>query len=60
MAFRRLLPRNYTRDHLEMRLDNMALEFQRTHDKRIVRKISALSRLLARMSGPLPNRRNYH
>ena len=60
MAVRLTFPRKYTRAQIEWRMDELALQFQRTHDPKIVRKLSNLTRLLARMEGRLPYRKDYH
>jgi hypothetical protein len=39
-------------------MDELALQFQRTHDKKIIAQIFALSRLLARMKDRMPDRKN--
>ena len=49
MPIRFILPKKFTRDQIEVRMDELAIQFQRTHDKKIMAQISALSRLLARM-----------
>ena len=41
-------------------MDELAIEFQRTANKKIIRKILALNRLLTRMSKPPLNRKDDH
>ena len=50
MPIQFILPKKFTRDQIEVRMDELAIQFQRTHDKKILAQISALSRLLARMN----------
>jgi hypothetical protein len=51
MPIQFILPKKFTRAQIEWRMDDLALQFQRTRDKKIMDQISALSRLLARMDG---------
>jgi len=60
MAIRLSFPRKYDRQQIEWRMDELSLQFQRTPHVKIIRKISALSRLLARMDGRLPHRDKFH
>ena len=59
MVTRSLFPKKFTREQVEWRMDELAIEFQRTRDMRVIRKISALNRLLARMAAPDTKRKNY-
>ena len=43
------LPKRFTRAQLEWRMDELALKFQRTHDRKLIARIENLSRALARM-----------
>jgi len=47
MVTRLTFPRKYTRQQIEGRMDELSLQFQRTPHVKIIRKISALNRLLA-------------
>jgi hypothetical protein len=49
MAVRVILRRNYTRADVEWRMDQLALQYQQTHDKKIIRKVLALGRVLRKM-----------
>jgi hypothetical protein len=49
MPIQFILPKKFTRDHIEWRVDELALQFQGTKDKKIIAQIAALSRLLAKM-----------
>jgi hypothetical protein len=51
MPIQFILPKKFTRAQIEWRMDDLALQFQRTRDKKIMDQISALRRLLARMDG---------
>ena len=42
-------PKRFTRGQIEWRMDELALQFQRTHDKKLITVIANLSRVLARM-----------
>jgi hypothetical protein len=55
MAIQFLLPKKFTRAEIEWHVDELALKFQRTNDKKIIAQISALSRLLAKMDGQVPD-----
>jgi hypothetical protein len=56
MATRLTFPRKFSRAQIEWRMDEIELQFQRTRVEKLIRKLSALSRLLARMDGRLPFR----
>jgi hypothetical protein len=51
MVVQFFLPRKFTRAEIEWHVDELALKFQRTTDKKILAQISALTRLLAKMEG---------
>jgi hypothetical protein len=55
MAVQFFLPKKFTRADIEWHVDELALKFQRTTDKKIIAQISALTRLLAKMDGPVPD-----
>jgi hypothetical protein len=44
-----ILPKKFTRAQIEWRVDELALQFQGTKDKKLLAQIAALNRLLARM-----------
>jgi hypothetical protein len=44
-----ILPKKFTRAQIEWRVDELALRFQGTKDKKLLAQIAALNRLLARM-----------
>ena len=52
-----ILPKKFSREQIEVRMDELAVQFQRTGDKKWVAQISALSRLLARMKDRDPKQR---
>jgi hypothetical protein len=49
MPIQFILPKKFTRAQIEWRVDELALRFQGTKDKKIIAQIAALNRLLARM-----------
>ena len=49
MPIRFILPKRFTRAQIEWRMDELTLQFQRTHDKKLITEIADLSRMLARM-----------
>jgi hypothetical protein len=49
MPIQFILPRKFTRAQIEWRMDELALQFQGTRDKKIIAQIAALNRVLARM-----------
>jgi hypothetical protein len=51
MPIQFILPKKFTRSEIEWRMDELAIEIQRTHDKKTVAQILALSRLRAKMDG---------
>lgn len=44
-----ILPKKFTRAQIEWRVDELALRFQGTKNKKLLAQIAALNRLLARM-----------
>jgi hypothetical protein len=44
-----VLPKKFTRAQIECRVDELALQFQGTKEKKLLAQIAALNRLLARM-----------
>jgi primosomal protein N'' len=44
-----VLPKKFTRAQIEWRVDELALQFQGTKDKKLLAQIAALNRVLARM-----------
>ena len=49
MPIQFILPKKFTRAQIEWRVDELALRFQGTKDKKIIAQIAALNRLLTRM-----------
>ena len=49
MPIQFLLPKKFTRAQIEWRVDELTLQFQGTKDKKIIARIAALNRVLARM-----------
>jgi len=49
MPIRFVLPKKFTRDQIEWRVDQLVLQFQGTKDKKLIAQIAALNRLLAQM-----------
>lgn len=49
MPIQFVLPKKFTRAQIEWRVDELALQFQGTKDKKLLQQIAALNRLLARM-----------
>jgi hypothetical protein len=49
MAIQFILPKKFTRAQIEWRVDELALQFQGTKDKKILAQIAALNRVLAKM-----------
>jgi hypothetical protein len=49
MPIQFILPKKFTRAQIESRVDELALQFQGTKDKKIIAQIAALNRVLARM-----------
>lgn len=49
MPIQFILPKKFTRAQIEWRMDELALKFQGTKDKKIIAQIAALNRLLAKM-----------
>lgn len=50
-----ILTRKFTRVQIVWRIDELAIKSQRTQDKKIMARISALSRLLAKLDGRVPD-----
>ena len=44
-----ILPKKFTRAQVELRVDELSLQFQGTKDKKLIAQIAALNRVLARM-----------
>jgi len=55
MPIQFILPKQFTRAQIEWRVDELALQFQGTKDKKIIAQIAALNRLLARMDARSAN-----
>jgi hypothetical protein len=49
MPIQFILPKKFTRAQIEWRMDEMALQFQGTKDKKLIAQIAALNRLIAKM-----------
>ena len=49
MPIQFILPKKFTRDQIEWRMDELALQFQGTKDRKIIAQIAALNRLVAKM-----------
>lgn len=47
MPIQFILPKKFTRAQIEWRVDELALQFQGTKDKKIIAQIAALNRVLA-------------
>ena len=60
MVMRNTSTRKYTRRQIEVRMDRLAIKYQQNPDPEIVRELSTLSRMLARMDGRLRPSRTYH
>jgi hypothetical protein len=52
MPIQFILPKKFTRAQIEWRVDELALQFQGTKDKKILAQIAALNRVLAKMDAP--------
>lgn len=50
MPIQFILPKKFTRDQIECRMDELSIQFQRNPDKKIAAQIAALNRLLSKMS----------
>ena len=55
MPIQFILPKKFTRAQIEWRVDELALQFQGTKDKKIIAQIAALNRVLAKMDAPGSN-----
>jgi hypothetical protein len=53
-----ILPKKFTRAQIEWRVDELALRFQGTKNKKLLAQIAALNRLLARMDDSDSNASN--
>ena len=49
MPIQFILPKKFTRAQIEWRMDELALKFQGTKDKKIIAQIAALNRILVKM-----------
>ena len=49
MPIQFILPKKFTRAQIEWRVDELALQFQGTQDKKIIAQIAALGRVLAKI-----------
>lgn len=49
MPIQFILPKKFTRAQIEWRVDELALKFQGTKDKKLLAQIAALNRLLVKM-----------
>jgi hypothetical protein len=49
MPIQFILPKKFTRAEIEWRMDELALEFQGTKDKKLIAQIAALNRVLTKM-----------
>ena len=56
MPIQFILPKKFTRAQIEWRVDELALQFQGTRDKKLLAQIAGLNRLLARMDERDSNR----
>jgi hypothetical protein len=54
MPIQFILPKKFTRAEIEWRVDELALQFQGTKDKKIIAQIAALNRVLAKMDASRP------
>ena len=52
MPIQFILPKKFTRAEIEWRVDELALQFQGTQDKKIIIQIAALNLVLAKMDSP--------
>ena len=48
MPIQFILPKKFTRAQIEWRVDELALQFQGTKDKKLLAQIAALNRVLAK------------
>ena len=53
MRIQFVLPNKFTRAQIEWRMDELALKFQGTKDKKLIAQIAALNRLLAKMDAQI-------
>jgi FKBP-type peptidyl-prolyl cis-trans isomerase (trigger factor) len=47
-------PQQFTREEIEKRMDDLARRYHETHDKKVMREIEALSRLLGKLQMRTP------
>ena len=55
MPIQFILPNKFTRAQIEWRVDELALRFQGTKDKKLIAQIAALNRVLAKMDAQSSN-----
>jgi hypothetical protein len=53
MAGRLIRPKQFTQKEVERKLDQLALRYYETHDKKVMREIERLSRVLGKLSNKL-------
>jgi hypothetical protein len=49
MRGRLIRPQQFTREEIEKRMDELARRYHETHDKKIMREIERLSRILGKL-----------
>jgi FKBP-type peptidyl-prolyl cis-trans isomerase (trigger factor) len=49
MAARVIQPEQFTREEIERRMDELARRYHETHDKKVLREIERLSRVLGKL-----------
>jgi hypothetical protein len=55
MPIQFILPKKFTRAQIEWRMDELALQFQGTKDKKLIAQIAGLNRLVAKMDAAESN-----
>lgn len=55
MPIQFILPKQFTRAQIEWRVDELALKFQGTKDKKLLAQIAGLNRVLAKMDAQSAN-----
>ncbi len=55
MPIQFILPKQFTRAQIEWRVDELALQFQGTKDKKLIAQIAGLNRVLAKMDAQSSN-----
>ena len=55
MPIQFILPKQFTRAQIEWRVDELALRFQGTKDKKLIAQIAGLNRVLAKMDAQSSN-----